>query len=60
MEKHQNLKADIRNQAKAKANRSQENSEKNYLSQEEKKAPKIFYEKLKILQVSRMSVTFKI
>ena len=60
MEKHQNLKADIRNQAKAKANRSQENSEKNYLSQEEKKAQKIFYEKLKILQVSRTSVTFKI
>ena len=60
MEKHQNLKADIRNQAKAKANRSQENSEKNFLSQEEKKAQKIFYEKSKILQVSRMSVPFKI
>ena len=35
-------------------NRSQKNSEKNYFSKQEKKAKKIFYKKLQILQVSKM------
>ena len=60
VKKHRKLKADIRNQAKAKVNRSHKNIEKNYLNKEEKKRRKIFYEKLQILQVSRVSVPFKI
>ena len=39
-------------------NRSRKNSEKNYLNEEEKK--KICYEKLQTLQVSKVSVLFKI
>ena len=42
MEKYRKLKADIRNQTKAKLNKSQRNSDKNYLNKEEKKVRKIF------------------
>ena len=42
MEKYHKLKADIRNQAKAKLNKSQRNSNNNYLNKEEKKVKKIF------------------
>ena len=60
MEKYRKLKADIRNQAKAKSKQLKKNREKNYLSKEEKNAKKVLYEKSQILQVSRMSVLFKI
>ena len=39
--------------------RLQKNSEKNCLNKEEKKAKKIFYEKLQVLPVSRVQILFK-
>ena len=42
MEKYRKLKADIRNQTKAKLNKPQRNSDKNYLNKEKKKIRKIF------------------
>ena len=42
MEKYRKLKADIRNQTKAKLIKSQRNSDNNYLNKEEKKVRKIF------------------
>ena len=42
MEKYRKLKADIRNQTKAKLNKPQRNSDKNYLNKEKKKVRKIF------------------
>ena len=49
VEKYNKLKADIRYQDK-----TQKNSEKNYLHKEEKKTKKIFYKKLEILQIFRV------
>ena len=66
VQKHCRLKADIRNQAKAKVKEItkeeilEKNSEKKYLNKEEKKAKNIFYEKSQILQVPRVSTPFKI
>ena len=60
VEKYCKLKADVRNQAKAKVKQITKEQRENYLSKEEKKARKIFYEKPQILQVSRVSVPFKI
>ena len=54
VEKYRKLKADIRNEAKAKVKRLRKNSENNYLNKLEKKAKKIFYEKSQTLQVSRV------
>ena len=42
MEKYRKLKADIRNQTKAKLNKPQRKSDKNYLNKEKKKVRKIF------------------
>ena len=42
MEKYRKIKADIRNQTKAKLIKSQRNSDNNYLNKEEKKVRKIF------------------
>ena len=42
MEKYRKLKADIRNQTKAKLNKPQRNRDKNYLNKEKKKVRKIF------------------
>ena len=42
IEKYRKLKADIRNQTKAKLIKSQRNSDNNYLNKEEKKVRKIF------------------
>ena len=42
IEKYRKLKADIRNQTKAKLNKPQRNSDKNYLNKEKKKVRKIF------------------
>ena len=54
VEKYCKLKAGIRNQAKAKI------KEMKYLKKEEKKAKRIFYEKLQILQVPMVPMPFKI
>ena len=60
VEQYCKLKADIRNQIKTKIKKSTKEERKNYLSKEEKKAKKIFYKKLQILQVPRVPTPFKI
>ena len=60
VEKYRKLKADIRNQAKAKVKEITKEQREEILEQEEKKARKIFYEKSQTLQVSRVSMPFKI
>ena len=54
------LKADLKNQGKAKVIEVTKNSGKRYLNKEEKRVKKIFYKKLQTLQVSRVSMPFKI
>ena len=54
------LKADIKNQGKTKVKQVTKNSGKRYLNKEEKRVKKIFYKKLQTLQVSRVSMSFKI
>ena len=60
IEKYRKLKANIRNQPKAKIKQITKTSKKNYLNKEEKKARNIFYKKLQTLQVPRVSMAFKI
>ena len=60
VEKYRKLKADIRNQAKAKVKEITKEQREETLSKEEKKAKKIFYEKSQILPVPKVSVPFKI
>ena len=60
VEKYRKLKADIRNQAKAKVKEITKEQREEILSKEEKKAKKIFYEKSQILPVPKVSVPFKI
>ena len=62
VEKYCKLKADIRNQARAKAKQitKKKTARKKYLNKEEKKVRKIFYEKSQALQVPKVSMPFKI
>ena len=54
VEKYRKLKADIRNEAKAKVKQITKEQREEYLNKLEKKAKKIFYEKSQTLQVSRV------
>ena len=60
MEKNRKLKADIRNQAKAKVKQITKEQWEGLLEQGRKKGKKIFYEKSQTLQVSMVSVPSKI
>ena len=60
VEKYRGLKADIRNQAKAKVKEITKEQREELLEQGKKKVNKIFYKKLKILQVPRVSMPFKV
>ena len=60
VEKYRKLKADIRNQAKAKVRYITKEQREELLEQGKEKARKIFYKKSQMLQVSRVSVPFKI
>ena len=60
VEKYRNLKADIRNQTKAKVEEITKELREKILNKEEKKAKKIFYEKSQILQVPMVPIPFKI
>ena len=55
VEKYCKAKADVRNHAKTNVKHFTKNSKKNCLNKEERKAERMFYEKLKILQKSRVS-----
>ena len=59
VERYRRLKADIRNQAKAKVKQITKEQREGLLEQGRKKG-KIFYEKSQTLQVSRVSVPSKI
>ena len=50
----------LKSNAKPRYNKLLKNNEKNYMKKEEKKARKFFYGKPQILQISRVSVPFKI
>ena len=60
VERYRRLKADIRNQAKAKVKQITKEQREGLLEQGRKKGKKIFYEKSQTLQVSRVSVPSKI
>ena len=60
VERYRRLKADIRNQAKAKVKQITKEQQEGLLEQGRKKGKKIFYEKSQTLQVSRVSVPSKI
>ena len=55
-----NLRLILGTRLRPRQKRSRKNNEKNYLNKEEKKARKVSYEKLQTLQLSRVSVPFKI
>ena len=59
VEKYRKLKTDIKINLKPRQIRLQKNNVKNYLNKVEKKAMKMFYGKLQILQVSRVQMPFK-
>ena len=59
VERYRRLKADIRNQAKAKVKQITKEQREGLLEQGRKKGKKIFYEKSQTLQVSRVSVPSK-
>ena len=60
VEKYRNSRVTLGTKPRLKKKRLQKNSEKKYLNKEEKKAKKIFYEKLQTLQVPKVSMPFKI
>ena len=60
VERYRRLKADIRNQAKAKVKQITKEQWEGLLEQGRKKGKKIFYEKSQTLQVSMVSVPSKI
>ena len=60
VEKYCKLKADIRNQAKAKVKQIMKEQREELLEQGRKKGKEDFYEKSQTLQVPRVSVPFKI
>ena len=55
-----NLRLILGTRLRPRQKRSHKNNEKNYLNREEKKERKVSYEKLQTLQLSRVSVPFKI
>ena len=60
VEKYCKLKADIRNQAKAKVKQIMKEQREELLEQGRKKGKEDFYEKSQTLQVPRVSVPFKV
>ena len=60
VEKYRQLKTGIIKQVRDKVKQITKEQREKYVSKKEKKAKKIFYEKLQTLQASRVSVPFKI
>ena len=60
VKKYRKLKADIRNQAKAKVNKITKEQREEILEQGRKEGKEDFYEKSQILQVPRVPMPFKI
>ena len=54
-----NLRLILETKLKPRQDRSQKNSKKKCFKKEERKAKKIFYKKLQILQTSRVSIPFE-
>ena len=59
-EKYRKFKVDINNQVMAKLKKIMKEQKKKYLNKEKKEVKKTFYEKLQTLEVSRVSMPFKI